>query len=392
LFWTCVLITGLVSLGAIGLGLSSPETYTLAEKSLQLDRTTPKLNNIRTEEPATASLVPAEPLPSELALHDRNGGDWPTSTAEPPLAEPPLKGPRALPPVEVIPVSIVSDGPSDPVVYSPTREPTYGESPMIRTWKTLTLAALLAAATPTAVPAGGTPGKDNDKDHKEVLSKVEDLRKTVESLSKKLDGLTATPTSKDVMTELKRVEKAVLGQIEKVDHALRTDMAGLKEDQFKQKLELQTINSKLKIFDEQLTEMSERFNKLRKQVANDVPLPATGLERAALDELRMRLSTIERSLAALQPLNTEAFRKSFSPPATVPSNLGRVLLTNLYNASMLVHLNGQKYRVDPQKTVELRDVPAGALNYEVFADGWGVIQPMRTTTLMPNETLMITAK
>jgi hypothetical protein len=393
LFWVCVLVAGCVSLGSIGLGLSSPETAVTTEKSLQLGSATPKLNSIRTVEPApTVTPAPAEPLPSELALHDRNAGDWPAPTVEPPLAEPRVREPRALPAlpaVESIPVSSVTDGPSDPAVLLASREPTFGESPMIRTWKTLTLAALLTAVSPPPAPAGGTPAKDPNK---EVLGKVDELRQTVEALSKKLDALSASPSSKDVLADLKRVETAVLGQIEKVDRALRTDIAEIKESQFKQKLELQMLNSKLKAFDEQLAELSDKVLKLRKQVASETPVPATGLERAAMDELRMRLGTIEKALAALQPLNIESARKSYSPPPPANGNLGRVLLTNLYNTSMLVTLNGQTYRVEPQKTVELRDMPAGAINYEVFADGWGVIRPLRTTMLLPNETLMITAK
>jgi outer membrane murein-binding lipoprotein Lpp len=55
---------------------------------------------------------------------------------------------------------------------------------MIRTWKTLAIAALLAALAPCLALAGETPNSN-----KEVLKKIDELRSMVEKLTTKVDTL-----------------------------------------------------------------------------------------------------------------------------------------------------------------------------------------------------------
>ncbi len=205
---------------------------------------------------------------------------------------------------------------------------------MIRTWNTLAMAALFAAAAPPVVTAGGTPAPDN----KEILKKVEEL-------SKKLD---AAATSKEV--------KAVLTQLEKINRELTLDMTAIKAEQIKQKVELQSLSGKMQVFEE--------------------------------SEIQKRLAAIEKSLAALQTKESV----SRYPSESTNAGTSRVMLTNLYNERALFTVNGRDYTVEPNQTVDVRNVPSGALTYEVFVNGWGNIRPLRTVTLPPNETLMLTTR
>jgi hypothetical protein len=390
LYWLAVLGAGLVAASCIGLGMSSPFSLAPAGNYLRAALTIPKLNTVQTEEPA---LIPApalaEPTPSEPAPQERNTAEpvhvveWQLLPVLPRLLTPPQ--PAAA--VDIVPVTAVAERSSDSTVFLPSREPTPGESPMIRTWHTLAAAALLAAAAPPVVPAGETPTGT-----KEVLKKVDELRTTVEALSKKVDGLAAKPTAKDVLTDLQRIEKAVLEQIDKVNRDLKLEMTAVQQEQLKQKLELQSLGGKMKAFEEEMLLLSEKLMKLRKQVASETPVAPlttpTG-DKTNLDDIRSRLGAIEKALAALPSKE----RVAFSPPVN-GSGASRVLLTNLYQAPALFTLNGRELRrVEPNQTVEIRDVPSGALTYEVFVDGWGnLFNTPRITRLSPNETLTLTAK
>ena len=75
--------------------------------------------------------------------------------------------------------------------------------------------------------------------------------------------------------------------------------------------------------------------------------------------------------------------KSFSPP--IASNVGRVMLTNLYGERMLFVVNGRSYAVDPGAVTQLYNMPVGPMTYEVFGDGYdkrtGAIQDYFTRVL-----------
>jgi hypothetical protein len=206
---------------------------------------------------------------------------------------------------------------------------------MIRTW-TLALAAALAAAAAPMANAGGAAG---DTDLKAVLQRLDELKKTVDALSKKVQAIPA---------EIK--------------------LAAIEAEQLKQRLELQSLRAKL-------------------ESLPGSPSPIG--ERPGLEEIRHRLGNIEKSLAALQPQTGISERRSFSPP--IDGGAGRVRLVNLYGEPMFFIVNGRNYRVEPG-THTIVDFPAGGLSYEVFAERWGIVSPRKMSTLAPNDTLTITAR
>jgi hypothetical protein len=400
LFWLTVLVLGCISLGCIAVGLSSPTGALGSGKNLRADPVTPKLNHTRTEGPhaEAETATPSEPEPSELALHVRSTAEPPVPPAELPrvvekqpvpaeaTAEPP---PAELPRVATAPLALIEAN-ADPGFHLPRREPTLGESPMTRTWNTLALAAALAAVTPTQAPAGGTPA---DKDLKAIVQSLEDLKKAVEALTRKLD-VPAPSGGPDLLAEIKRLEKSISGQIDKVNSDLKNETSAIQAEQLKQKLELQNLQglqNKLKSLDGEVSSLYEEVSKLRKQLlAQPVPtLPVPGTDKAAFDDLRLKLGAIEKALALLQVPTNGKERVSLSPPTG--NNLGRVLLVNLYNEDLLFIVNNQPFRVEPGRTVAIDAVPSGALTYQVHSPVWGTVRT-KATTLQPNETLTVTAR
>jgi hypothetical protein len=402
LFWLTMLFLGGFALGCIALGMTRPEALAKAEKRLHAERPFPKLNTDNSDKPAPiAEPAPTEPESSASVPHD-------VPTAEPPQfqTELPLENSKTpVPPVvDVAPVlqrviaepqlatrvepAAVTAASSEPLIYLPRPEPTFGESPMIRTWKTLALASLLVAASPTFAPAGGA-----EPDAKALQKTLEDLRKTVDALKKKVDDAPIAMTGKEVLTEINRLEKNIGGQIDKLNKDLQSDLSAIKEQQLSQKLDLQALKGlpkRVQTLETDISFVNEEIRKLRKQLLADAPIPTPGVNRAALDEIISRLDRLEKSLAALQtPAIGGSERKSFASPAG--ANFGRVLLVNLYSEDMLFIVNDRPYRVESGKTVQLDGVPTGALNYHVFSDRWGT-RALKTTSLQPSETLTVTAR
>lgn len=85
---------------------------------------------------------------------------------------------------------------------------------MLRTCKTLTVAALLAATTPLVALAGGAGQSDN----KELGKKVDELRGAIETLTRKVDGLKSEATTdKAALDDIRRR----LGAVEKTLEAMQ---------------------------------------------------------------------------------------------------------------------------------------------------------------------------
>jgi hypothetical protein len=378
LYWLTVLAAACVSITCVAVGLSSPRLEVEAENFLNADLPTPKLSIIRSEEPVAPA--PAGPEPIAQAPVRTTVGR-PEIPQPPPAADvkpEPAVAPAPVVPriVEVVPVAAYSEANSDPAVYLPSREPTFGESPMIRTWKTLALAAVLAAAAPP--PAAVAGGGEND------------TQKMLRQLGEKLDALTSKvntlPGKQDILNEIKKLDDKIAEQIANAKKDLKGEITGV---QIKQDLALQNMNARMRALEEDLTMLAEKMVNLRKQILADTPTTT-----ANNDDVRGRLAAIEKAMAALANGDRS---KSFFPPSTTsnfasPSSLGRILLTNLYTESVLFTVNDRPYRVEPNQSVELREMPAGAVTYEVFADRWGMIRPRTTTSLLPNQTLTLFAK
>ncbi len=262
---------------------------------------------------------------------------------------------------------------------------------MMRTWKTLAMSALLLAASPTVVPAGGI-----DPDAKALQKSIDDLRKTLDAMSIKVDKAAAAMSSKDVLAEINRLEKALSVQIDKVKKDLHVDISAIREQQLAQKLDLQTLKSlpkKVEALEYETNVINDELRKLRKQILAGAPVPgAPAADRAVLDEFHARISRLEKLLEAMQTPSIGAERRSFYAPNTAPApTTGKVALVNLYSERMTFVVNGADYFVEPGQMLELKNFPAGAVSYEVISPSWGV-RRRTMTTLQPTETLSVTAR
>ena len=398
--WLLLTAVGCVALGCVLLGLSSKPPQADDGKSLRAGGATPKLINVRVPRPAGAS---AESEPSEPAP-----APW---TAEQPVTprvvtmQPVPNDPLVPPPQTVEPVPIpdvqltrlwaagnsADDAISEPVVYLP-RAAADGESPMIRNWKVLALSSLLAALT----PAAQAPALAGEAE-KALTKSVDDLKRTVDGLNKRVEALSTTNGSgESVIEEIKKLEKAVLSHLSKARQDLTKDIAELKDEQFRQKLQIQTLQAlskKLEDTDNEIATLYGEVRKLRKMLLNEPTAPAVPravpvpeVDRTGLEEIRGRLTAIEQALAKLQP--GPSTRTALSPPAT--SNFGRVMLVNHYAEDMLFIINNKPFRVGAGVTLPIDSVPTGSLTYEVVSPTWGR-RAFSTTTLMPTETLTLTA-
>jgi hypothetical protein len=122
------------------------------------------------------------------------------------------------------------------------------------------------------------------------------------------------------------------------------------------------------------------------------PQSPSAADVAALDDIRRRLGTVQRTLdAMLTPPPLTDRSRSFYPPAAAPS-VGRVVMRNEYGADVTLILNDRtRVRVPAFQTREIAEVPAGPLTYQVFVDGWGP-GAVIATTLSSTRPLSLTVR
>jgi hypothetical protein len=216
---------------------------------------------------------------------------------------------------------------------------------MLKNWKTLALCSLLAA-TPLASPAVAQAG-EKDK----ILEKLESMDKAL--------GKAFAEFAKDI-------------------DKIKAEIKNLREvDLVNQRLEIaQDVTAKMKEVAREVADLRIAFNLLKS-------LPA-GIDKVTIDDIRTKLAAIEQAIIKLGP--TEK-RLALSPPTQV----GRVVLVNLYPEELLFIVNQKRYRVDPNATMTLDNIPAGVLSYEVLSATWGQ-RARSTTTLAANETFSLTAR
>jgi cytochrome c556 len=259
-----------------------------------------------------------------------------TSEAPPAMSvpeAPPKVEPPALAEVESIPLAVAEE----PIlVYSSNHAHHQGDSPMMRNWKSLELAALLAAAF-TAQPVLFAGEKEPD------------LKAVVKRLDKMDDNLA------------------------KLFEKISNNQKFFGEDLLKTKIDVDKVFAKAATLEDKLDKLHFDLEKLKKQLPSEF----------RLDEIKAKLGQIERDIANLQTKS----RVSLSPSV----NTGRVMLVNLYPEELLFVVNGRNYRVPPNRHMPLENHPAGALTYEVIAQGYGMIV-RKTSSLDPNETFTITAR
>lgn len=535
LFWLSVLGLGTAGLAGLSWGMAGalPPSggASLTEKPLRPAFQLPRLT-VSTGGPervAQAPPPPPEPLPSlpsqEVCVPEPTPAPpkvevtpAPPEKMESPLAPPPIPStpppPVAPPEVQLpqtpvpvpqpvfeplTPVVAVPDpfeACSDPVVYLHPCGPQPGESPMTRTWKTLALYGLIAAAaapmpvlaqekdttrdelalisrrleqieksltrldalkTPEALDRIHKRLDQCEKDQKELrtlaesaraadvakladrLSDLEQAHKELRKLTKvqvasldmlqqinrRLDLLEAAQkavrvdvtaqapppapvedrqpvglANREILRELKKLE-SILNQLQDLKlgvdglgadvRGVKKQISGLKEnvetlqgEQLKQKLQIDTSKGRIEQLESQMSALRLEVKAARKRLAELDVAPAPAHDKGVIEEIRFKLNALEQAISRA----SSTPRLSMAAPATTS---GRVVLRNLYTERLLFLVNGEEHGVEPGQTVEVRNVPSGALTYQVISPTWGD-RGREVRTLAANETFTVTAR
>lgn len=366
--WYTVLFVGCLALALMAWGAySALPRVANAEKPLHAEQSVPKLN----EEKGTGEPPLWEPMQIAASPAPRpTEAEPPLLTEKVELPAPPVINDVPAPPLPPLPVPAKIESP-EVAIAAPTlldiaqlqKPPIFldranpGETPMIRTWKTLALYSLLAVA-PVAAPAPVIAGSGDDK-----------TPKTSDRLEKRLDDLVTLMTEavKGINAVTKSADDAKMTHLK-----LRTDLDSAKT----------RIEDATKLLDNLQADI--KFLQRRAIEANGSPTT----DKAGLEELRKRLGSIEDAIAKLRPADSISSRVALSPP----SPTGRVVLTNMHYDDVLFVINQKPYRLTPGAAVTIDAVPAGALTYEAISQPWGVVQPRTNRNLLANETFTLTAR
>lgn len=376
-FWLLMLALGTLVWGSVTWAASGLLAKKGPEKLLRLDLHLPKLNISHTSEHKSSQ----PELPTQ-ALH------WPSlfgskvaetpphpehlSTAEPPrlVSEPSEPWTLAQMPA--------GEGETcdEPVVYLQPCTLQRGDSPMMRTWKTVSMISLLAGAVTLAPPPlfaqeeKGIVGKDEPLNA--LKKSVDALTVRIGELEKKkldVDGINET-----MVNEFKKLN-GTLSEISKSINSVKLDVNNLKATQIEQKA--------------QIDELAKRLQALEKSGPGPVAAPKVDKEfMDELRELRGSIKALQDTVAKLGP--TEKHISAYPNGNGAAVKTGKVVLVNLSSDMVLFVINGSGYRLAPGASKVLENVPAGALHYEAFADGWGLLQD-RLTMLPAGDTFTLAA-
>ena len=361
LFWLTVLCLGCAALAAVTFGASSLLAQKGSEKLLRVDLILPKLIS-------NHKVVPAHPkerltTPKVTVVEAPAHPVSPMPTHEPPrLVE---TGFHTIPQVELTPTETCHD----PVVYIQQCTPQRGDSPMMRTWKALTMYSLLSAATITFAPPSAVLAQDPPA----TVKDLDKLQKSITDLIDRIDKLEKKPVVDDkgfiaaLRKEIKLLED---GPLEDISKSIRK----LKSEQEQQKTLIDIL--------------SIQVAALEKKVVAGGPATAPAVDKAFMDEFRNSIKTLTETIAKLGP--TEK-RVMMSPPnGTAITTGGRVMLVNQYSDELLFIINGVGHRVEPNRSRLVENIPIGAVSVEVFSTRFGVFN-RQSTTLAGGETFTLTA-
>jgi len=373
-FWSMVLALGVIALLGVTWGASSLLSRSGSEKLLRVDLLFPKLKNNHGDRKATAFRM-SEPEVSESA-HPK---DWKTPQPAPlpavvldhprvtiidaPVhAEPPRVSPAELPPLP----PPAAPACNEPVIYLKACTFERGDSPMKRTWKSLTMISLLSAAAVTLAPPPvvlAQDGKDVDlgKLEKSLLDSLKAEFKKLESGALAELGRNVRGVGKDVKDLKKELE------------TLETAVGTLQTNQLNQKILIENQKKELDL-------LADEVRTLRKRLLTDAT--ASTMDKAAAEEMIRTMRAMQDAIAKFGP--TEK-RTMLSPPTNgATPTTGRVILQNLYNEDLLFIINGANYRVLPGTSRVIENVPLGPVTYVVHSSRWGPLAN-RTTTLTNSE-------
>jgi hypothetical protein len=234
---------------------------------------------------------------------------------------------------------------------------------MTRNWKALSLTALLVAAVGTA---HGWP----DPEKPSVTKQLEDIQAILQAMNGNFErmgrdlkdvslrGAQATQNIRDLQDRLTLLEQ----QVRSHHSTLRAAQAAVQD----------------------LRDLQDRLA-LEPRSAPPGPAARQAFSYTPPQELR----DLEQRVAALEARlrSDEQRRFSFTPEA--PRRTGTLRLENRSPFGATVLVNGNPFVVPAFETRLVRNVPTGTFNFEVSADGFGVIRPTTTRTLSPGETFIV---
>ncbi|MCI0637465.1 MAG: hypothetical protein L0Y72_27845 [Gemmataceae bacterium] len=332
---------------------------------VELPMALPKAAASKVESPPPAVETPLPPLP-DVELPKLPAVELPKlPVVELPklpaveLPKLPESVPIPLPPLpeepkgEVVPVKAQTPPvieTSNPFVF---REELFGETPMLRNWKTLAFSSLLSAAM--FVPE---PTVASAQDTKEILERIDKLDKSIQK------------SFENVKTDIDEVKKK-LADVNK-------EVGALQGDTLSHQLQLGNANTKIEKIEAGLKSLRAEIDNLKKTGV------AQGGDNKYLDDIRTTLNAIEQAILKLQPSTS---RVALSPPSAA----GRVMLVNMYPEELLFVINQKPYRVAPNASHQIEGVPAGLVRYEVLSGTWGP-RANSSTNLASNETFTLTAR
>jgi len=312
------------------------------------------------------------PLPPPLVVPPPLPRATPLPPPLPALVAPPVSVPFVPPPMEVpFPVVHLDPPPqTDNYPWVFTRPSLSEDSPMLRNWKMLALYSLtvVTLTQPAPVVAGG--------DQKTLIDRLDKLEKSIVQSFDNLGG------------DIKALN-AELGQFKKDIGKLQSDITGLQTESLDNKIKINGFSGKFDALEKQVRRMQADMDALRKRLDSEPERVATPLiDKSMLDELKGKLSAIEKAILGLQAPTS---RIALSPSTTPPASTGRVMLVNNYPETLLFIINEREFRVPGMTTQPIDGVPSGSLNYEVISPTWG-LRARRTTSLAASETFTLTAQ
>jgi outer membrane murein-binding lipoprotein Lpp len=405
LFWLAVFVLGWAALILVNWGVSAVFAKNNAEKPLLGTVILPKLNISQGEKKANA-FFPSQTLSSALdPLKERNGTEVPPvveqlhktegehpafSTPEPELLL------TTLPRLDALPAGLVETC-DVPVVYLKPCTLQREDSPMIRTWKTLTLYSLLSAATVMYVPqpavlAQEGHGKGASSEELNKLTKsIKELSDRIKALEDKKGDIVSYDAikkeieagfkdlRKDIKDDIKDVSKNVDTLSKNVD-TLHKNVNDLRGELYKLQLQVGKHESKIDY-------LAKEIDELHRRKVGEGPLTAPAVDKLGLDEIRRDLNSIKDTIAKMA--KTTVSSSAYPNGTTTTTAVARVKLTNLLANDVGFTINNVNYRV-PGGFYKEVEVPVGLLRYDIFTDRWGYLD-RQVTSLSNGEILNLTA-
>ncbi len=235
---------------------------------------------------------------------------------------------------------------------------------MTRNWKALGVAALLVAAVgaPQARPADPEKPITVQKQLEDIEGILKTMNQNFERIGKDMRdmGLRGAKAARDI--------RDLQDRISLIEQDLRSQRRML---------------SAVQAATQDVRDLQDRLA-LEPRPA----LPDAGGRRSLSYTPTQDLRSLEERLAALEArLRGDERRFSFTPEA--PRRAGALRLENRSAYGATVRVNGIPYAVPAFETRLVQNVPTGSFNYEVEANGFGVIQPTVSRTLNPGETFIV---